>query len=103
MNATKAAKNFYEDVFQLRSKKIEGEHIKNQVHVIAVNKSGTDHSVVLTLRSNPVGIHHQIVEELWLLHGKQTDARGDDDDAYGDGNFHGEKYNYRHYFPCVCS
>lgn len=39
MYIAQTSKYFLKDVFQLGSKKIEREHVKDQVHVIAMNKT----------------------------------------------------------------
>ncbi len=41
------------------AKKVEGEHVPQQVHVIMVNETRADKPVVLTFRFYQVRIHHQ--------------------------------------------
>lgn len=47
MHAPQVSKNLLKDVFELGAKKIEGKHIKDQVHVITMDEPRSDHSIVL--------------------------------------------------------
>jgi len=68
MNASGFSKNLTEDIFKLGAKEIEGEHVEDQMHVVAVNKPRGNYPIVLAGIDNPVRIHHKAIEQPRFLH-----------------------------------
>ena len=61
MYTTQPSKNLLEDVFELGAKKVKRKHIKDQVHMIPMNKPGGNKAVILPRMTNLVRIHHQAI------------------------------------------
>ena len=101
MNAAQASENLLKDVFQLGAKKIKGKHIKDQVHVIAMNEPGRYQTKVLTLFDNQVRVHHKATEHLWFLHSIKAEGRGDNDNTKRECNFHYAKYEIPEVEPLI--
>jgi uncharacterized protein YecE (DUF72 family) len=67
------------------------------MHVIFMNKPGSDQTVVLLFPADLVRVHHQFPKKLWLIPGQETGGDGEAHQGIGKGCVHNSpKGNHSH-------
>jgi hypothetical protein len=84
IESTPIAKDYSKDGFDYTAKKIKGKHVQNQMHMILVNKSRSNKSIILTLRSYLVRIHHEFgkYDGFVKRYHAEKNSRADEDIRY---------------------
>lgn len=82
-------KNPKEQSFDHPSEKIKGDHVKQQMHMIAVYEAGRQEPVILLFVFNLVRVHYKISQQLFIAKGGEADQNGNGDKRVGDK--HGDK------------
>src|SRR4051794_31055700 len=67
-------KNIVELLFDHTSKKVQRQHIKEEVHVVLVDESRGNETEVLVSMSNSIGIENQPSHDILIAEGIQADG-----------------------------
>jgi hypothetical protein len=76
VGASEAAKDVFKFIFNVQSKEIKGKHVEKQMHVIVVNESGCQKTVIFTPCINEVGIHDHPADGRRVVKRKKADQNG---------------------------
>ena len=70
------------------TKKIQRQHIEDQVHVVGMDKPASKEAVPLVLFCYGRRIKNKIVDDLAVAEAAERNQNGDDNDNRGDGQLH---------------